>query len=94
MQTASLGPRQTHTLKRHETSPFQHLQDYLARGSLLAGVPLLDLLLEPRKIFRSSSRVGDDIIFIVGMLGDDSVVDDATLVIQKNRQCRMKWLQI
>ena len=47
-----------------------------------ANIPLLELLLEPREITLTSASVCNDVISVVRVFSDDSVINNATFFIQ------------
>lgn len=65
---------------------------YLPSTSALAGIPLFELLLEPREITVTSAGVRDDVICVVRVFGDDGVVDDTAPLVQEDRKGgRVVW---
>ena len=64
-----------------ESKKSPSLEYFMLYGSVCLGlfsrVPLCHLLLEPGEVAVAAAGVGDDIVRILGMLRDDSIVDDA-----------------
>lgn len=77
----------TRALQRQEAPVLEHLECDLARCGVLAGVPLCQLRPEPREVALAAARVGHDVEGIVGVLGDDGVVDDAAALVEEDREC-------
>lgn len=57
----------------------------------LSRVPLLKLLREPRQVAVAPASVGDYVKGIVGVLGDDGVVDDAAALVEEHGEGRRVW---
>ena len=55
---------------------------------LLARVPLLEALLEPREVTVPSAGVGDDVVRVLGVLGDDGIVNYAAALVEEDGEGR------
>lgn len=66
--------------------------DFTMRFSTLAGIPFFELLLEPCEIALTPAGVCHDVISVVRVFSDDSVVNNATLFVQQDgKSRRIMW---
>lgn len=59
----------------------------------MGGVPLVEFLSDMRLVLVGSSGVSDDVEGSVAVLGDDGIVNNTSLLVQKNRQGGGEWFE-
>ena len=76
-------------MESKETPSFKYFMLY---GTVCLGlfsrVPLRDLLLEPGEVAVTTAGIGDDIVRVLGMLRDDSIVNNAAAFVEKDGERR------
>lgn len=59
----------------------------------MGGIPLFELLRDMGLVLDGSAGVSDDVESRIAVLGDDGVVNDTSLLVQKNGQGGGEWFE-
>jgi hypothetical protein len=77
------------TLEREQSPAIEHFELNLAVLGTLARIPFRQLLLEPRQVTITPAGVSYDIEDVLGVLGDDCVVDNTAMLVEEYRERRV-----